>query len=78
MKNIELPRKVIVGDGAIEMLKGMLEELDLQGNSLVISDPTTKEIAGDTVRKNLDTGIYIIEIIGFLSRACSNQTVRVQ
>jgi len=58
MKYIELPRRVIVGDGAIHRLKDVIEELGLKGNSLVISDPTTKEIAGDNVRREIDASIY--------------------
>jgi len=58
MKYIELPRRVIVGDGAIHRLRDVIEELGLKGNSLVISDPTTKEIAGDNVRRDIDASIY--------------------
>jgi len=58
MKYIELPRRVIVGDGAIHRLRDVIEELGLKGNSLVISDPTTKEIAGDNVRREIDASIY--------------------
>lgn len=58
MKYIELPRRVIVGDGAIHRLRDVIEELGLKGNFLVISDPTTKEIAGDNVRRDIDASIY--------------------
>lgn len=58
MKYIELPRRVIVGDNAIHGLRDVIEELGLKGNSLIISDPTTKEIAGDHVRRDIDASIY--------------------
>ena len=60
MKNIELPRKVIVGDGAIERIEDLVCELSLVGNSLVIADPITAKIAGERVRSVLDSDIYIL------------------
>lgn len=61
MKNIELPRRVIIGDGAIHQLGDVIGELGLKGNSRVISDPTTKEICGDNVGRILDTQVYTIQ-----------------
>jgi len=42
MKNIELPRRVVTGDGAIEGIAEVADELRLWGDSIVISDQTTK------------------------------------
>lgn len=53
MKDIELPRKVVTGDGAIERIADIADELRLWGDSLIISDPTTKEIAGNKVKDAL-------------------------
>ncbi|MEA3255828.1 MAG: NAD(P)-dependent glycerol-1-phosphate dehydrogenase [Candidatus Altiarchaeota archaeon] len=61
MKNIELPRRVIVGDGAISQLRDLVEELGLEGDSMVISDPTTREIAGDNIGRDLDSLVYIVQ-----------------
>ena len=62
MKNIELPRKVVTGDGAINEINNVVEELRLWGNSLVLADPTTKDIAGEKILAALkDSQIHIIE-----------------
>jgi glycerol-1-phosphate dehydrogenase [NAD(P)+] len=59
MKDIELPRKVLVGDNAIDRVRDVVHELDLTGNSLVIADPHTAEIAGNRVKADLNSDIYI-------------------
>jgi len=61
MKNIELPRRVVTGDGAIEEIAEVADELRLWGDSMVISDQTTKEIAGDRVKEALKSRMYIVE-----------------
>jgi glycerol-1-phosphate dehydrogenase [NAD(P)+] len=61
MKNIELPRRVIVGDGAIFQLRDLVEELGLEGDPMVISDSTTREIAGDNIGRDLDSRVYIVQ-----------------
>ncbi|RLI89841.1 MAG: NAD(P)-dependent glycerol-1-phosphate dehydrogenase [Candidatus Altiarchaeales archaeon] len=60
MKDIELPRKVIVGEGAIEKIGDLVRELALVGNSLVIADANTAKIAGDRVKSDLGSEIYIL------------------
>jgi glycerol-1-phosphate dehydrogenase [NAD(P)+] len=60
MKNIELPRKVVVGDGVIHKIKDVIDELDLRGNSLVVVDSITEEIAGDTVAEELHSKLIIV------------------
>ncbi len=59
MKDIELPRKVLVGDGAIHKVRDVAFELGLAGTPLVIADPTTAKIAGYGVKSDLDSEIYI-------------------
>jgi len=54
MKNIELPRKVLVGDNAIYEIDDLVEELGLKGKPLIICDRTTKGVAGDIVASELD------------------------
>lgn len=62
MKDIELPRKVVTGDGAIDGLPDLADELRLWGDSIVISDSVTKDIAGSRVKEYLKSGlIYIVE-----------------
>jgi glycerol-1-phosphate dehydrogenase [NAD(P)+] len=61
MKDIELPRKVVTGDGAIDRIADVADELRLWGDSIVISDATTKEIAGDKVKDALKSQVYLVE-----------------
>lgn len=49
-----------MGDGAIEKIRGVVRELALVGKSLVIADPNTARIAGDRVRSDLNSEIYIL------------------
>ncbi|MEM4347715.1 MAG: NAD(P)-dependent glycerol-1-phosphate dehydrogenase [Candidatus Altiarchaeota archaeon] len=60
MKDIELPRKVVVGENAILQIRNVVEELGLGGSSLVIADETTKEIAGYKIQKELNAEIFIL------------------
>lgn len=61
MKDIELPRKVIVGEGAIDKVSDLVSELGLGGNSIVIVDKNTECIAGEKVRKELGSLIHVLE-----------------
>ena len=60
MKNIELPRKVVVGENAIQQIKEVVDELDLKGSSLVLADEITKNIAGERIQKELGAEIFIL------------------
>lgn len=61
MKDIELPRKVVTGDGAIDRIPELIDELRLWGDSIVIADPVTKEIAGLKVKEYLKSELYVVE-----------------
>lgn len=61
MKNIELPRRVVIGDGALKHVGEVCEELNLSGNSLVISDEQTYGVAGKKVADALSSEFKIIE-----------------
>jgi len=61
MKNIELPRKVVIGEGAIKEVKETILELDLYGNSLVISDQNTRDVAGRFICDQLNSYEIVIE-----------------
>ncbi|MFC2162546.1 NAD(P)-dependent glycerol-1-phosphate dehydrogenase [Candidatus Altiarchaeota archaeon] len=61
MKDIELPRKVLTGENAIYEIDEVVVELDLAGKPMILCDPTTKKIAGDTVASELEEGTTIME-----------------
>lgn len=61
MKDIELPMRVIVGDGAIEQVAKLFEELCISGSSMVISDLNTFKAAGKKVINELDAESFIME-----------------
>ncbi|MFH1054593.1 MAG: NAD(P)-dependent glycerol-1-phosphate dehydrogenase [Candidatus Altiarchaeota archaeon] len=60
MKNIELPRKVLVGDDAVYEVDDVVSELGLLGKPLILCDETTKAVAGEIVSVELDTPSTII------------------
>jgi len=64
MKDIELPRKVVVGENAIYKIKKVLQELDLKGNSLVIADEITRKIAAEEIQKEINASIFILNLSG--------------
>ncbi|MBN2250791.1 MAG: NAD(P)-dependent glycerol-1-phosphate dehydrogenase [Candidatus Altiarchaeota archaeon] len=61
MKDIELPRKVLTGEGAIDRLPDLIDELRLWGDAIVVSDDTTKDIAGRKIAEYLKAELYIME-----------------
>lgn len=61
---LELPRKIIMGNGAIGHILEMCRELRIMGRPLVLADPVTRKIAGEKVfqdLKGLDAGIEIVQ-----------------
>jgi len=61
MKDIELPWRVIIGEGAIEKTGEVVRELGLRGNALVVSDENTVKIAGESVANDLNAKLLIVE-----------------
>lgn len=59
MKYIELPRKVLVGEGAVEQLSQVISDLGLKGKSILVADNNTLKIAGDKIAVNLGSEIFI-------------------
>jgi glycerol-1-phosphate dehydrogenase [NAD(P)+] len=60
MKNIELPRRVVVGDDAVYDIADVVLELGLEGRPLVICDRVTQGIAGDIVSKELGVPATVV------------------
>ncbi len=60
MKNIELPRKVLVGEDAIYEVDDVAEELGLSGKPLVLADEITLKIAAETVAYELGSNATVI------------------
>ncbi|MFH0861881.1 MAG: NAD(P)-dependent glycerol-1-phosphate dehydrogenase [Candidatus Altiarchaeota archaeon] len=60
MKNIELPRKVLVGEDAIYEIDEVVAELGLKGRPLILCDTTTRDIAGDAVAEELGAKATVI------------------
>lgn len=61
IKHIELPWRVVIGDGAIENTSEVVKELGLRGNALVVADENTLKVAGEAVAKELGADILIIK-----------------
>ncbi|RLI90708.1 MAG: NAD(P)-dependent glycerol-1-phosphate dehydrogenase [Candidatus Altiarchaeales archaeon] len=61
MKDIELPRRVVVGENALKKIPEVIHDLGIEGNFLVIADETTYKIAGKRVADILEAEEYIIE-----------------
>jgi len=61
MKNIELPRKVLVGEDAIYEVDEVAAELSLSGMPMILADPTTKKIAASIVCEELSAEAHVIK-----------------
>lgn len=61
MKDIELPRRVVVGEKVIDNIGSIVSQLGLEGKPLVVSDETTHEVAGSHVEELLGGGSCTIK-----------------
>lgn len=61
MKDIELPRKVLVGDNAIYEICELAKSIGLSGTPLVLCDEITVEVAGQTVADELGASPTVSE-----------------
>lgn len=59
MKDIELPRRVIVGDGAVRLVGALVGNLGLTGESALVCDANTRGIAGEEIASQV--GAKIVE-----------------
>ena len=63
-KIMELPRKVVVGHGALDELPGVCKELKLPGTALLVVDEMTLKIAGSRAQQMLeDVGFSVDNVI---------------
>ncbi len=62
-KSIELPRNVVIGNDALDRVGETCNKLELKKNAVVVCDPTTKKIAGDSVAEILNDNDYEVEIM---------------
>jgi glycerol-1-phosphate dehydrogenase [NAD(P)+] len=75
MKNIELPRKVLVGEDAVYEVDDVVSELGLEGRPLILCDQTTRAIAGSIVSEELGTPATIIDDTCSASLKCVHAKV---
>jgi glycerol-1-phosphate dehydrogenase [NAD(P)+] len=61
VKNIELPRKVLVGDDALYEVDEVVTELNLKGRPLILCDEITKKIAADIVSEEIGGQSVVIK-----------------
>jgi len=60
MRDIELPRKILIGKDVIYKVDEIVSELDRAGRPLILCGKTSKVIAGDVVSEKLKHPVYII------------------
>ncbi len=61
-KNMELPRNVVVGKGALEKTGKICNKLELKKDALIVCDPTTRKVAGEDVADVLSGENYEVRI----------------
>jgi glycerol-1-phosphate dehydrogenase [NAD(P)+] len=59
---MELPREVLVGHDALMSVGTICSKLKLKGPALIISDPTTKQIAGESVQDIMKAEKYKMDL----------------
>jgi len=63
---IRLPRNVVVGHGVLSETSRAIEELHVRGPALVVTSPTPREVAGDTVAAQFDDAeVVVVETANF-------------
>ena len=60
---VELPRKILMGNGASEKIPELLKELGLTGTPLILAGPLTKGIIGDRIFSSLKAMNPRMEIV---------------
>jgi len=70
---MQLPREVIIGNGIIEGIGGVVRRLGFAGSALIVTGPKTFDMAGKTVKKHLEE--YGIETNVFLAESATIKVV---
>src|SRR3989344_2063456 len=60
--SVELPRKIEIGDNALQKVGQLCKELGLESPALVITDNEIINIAGRAVAASLDASEYVVDI----------------
>ncbi len=58
---IQLPRHVVVGEGALDHVPEVIEDLNLGGRGLIVTGPTPKAVAADDIATSM--GVVDVEVI---------------
>lgn len=72
-REMQLPRKVVIGSGVLEDVGSAAADLGLEGSAAVITGPTTRDVAGDLVAETLSeegfsTAVEVVEEINEVTR----------
>jgi glycerol-1-phosphate dehydrogenase [NAD(P)+] len=59
---VGLPKKVIIGDGALEKIGSLCQELDLKGSVIFFTGPTVMEIVGKKVLEILESYDFDVNV----------------
>ncbi len=59
---IELPKKIVVGEGVLEDLNKYIKELNVKGPVLVVTGPIVKKLAEERLLPGLDFKYEVIEV----------------
>jgi len=59
MKYIELPRKVLVGEGSVEKVPDVASDLGLRGGSVLVADKNTLGIAGQKIADVMGSSVFV-------------------
>jgi len=62
-KGMEFPRRILAGHDALEGLPQMCQDFQLEGPALVVTGPTTMQVAGRTAADSLVEAGYDVHII---------------
>jgi len=60
---MQLPREVIVGNGALSRIPEVVKRLNIKGPALIIAGQTSRQIAGNTVHKLLVEADLIVDML---------------
>lgn len=59
---MDMPRKILVGNGVIEKVSDVCDDLDIFGKALILSGPKTREVAGQRVKESLSMDSDVVTV----------------